>query len=164
MAVRWLCITKSQPLQGVVKQERTRPFIPWLKPRGFLARDSMSRAMPGQRASGWAGGDPGPLPHHSPGSYSVSSLTSAEPGLSAAKDFDNTSVVRRGLNGAGELGREALAEAVADEVADRREGACGDIQGCGQVLGVRACYTRMTPVESTSAIPRDARSVSDTLA
>jgi hypothetical protein len=69
-----------------------------------------------------------------------------------------------GLNGAGELGREALAEAVADEVADRREGACGDIQGCGQVLGVRTCYTRMTPVESKSAIPRDARSVSDTVA
>ena len=50
------------------------------------------------------------------------------PVLSAAKEFDNTSVVRRGVDGAGELGRVALAEAVADEVADRREGACGNIQ------------------------------------
>jgi len=69
-----------------------------------------------------------------------------------------------GVDGAGELGREALAEAVADELADRREGACGDIQECGQVLGVRTCYTGMTPVESKSAIPRNARSVSDTVA
>jgi hypothetical protein len=54
------------------------------------------------------------------------------PVLSAAKEFDNTSVVRRGVDGlvdgTGELGCVAIAEAVADEVADTREGACGDIQ------------------------------------
>ena len=33
-----------------------------------------------------------------------------------------------------------------DEVADRCEGACGDIQRWGQMLGVRTCCTRMTPL------------------
>ena len=69
--------------------------------------------------------------------------------LSTAREFDDTSVVSLevgGLvDGAGKLGRVALAEAVANEVADRLEDARGGTQSCGQMLGVRTCYTRMTP-------------------
>lgn len=44
-----------------------------------------------------------------------------------------------------------------DEVADRREGACGDIQGCEQMLGVRMCCTRVIPLSLSLRCPETPR-------